>query len=60
VTPADAGGNVTELFLRHEHPYAFLDCSESVEKRIRQAHNLAESSLQPVALLLTRDLMWVE
>ncbi len=32
----------------------------SVEKRIRQAHTLAESSLQPVALLLTRDLMWVE
>src|SRR6266550_830224 len=45
------GGNV---------PYSFLDASASVERRIAQAHTLAESSLQPVALLLTRDLMWEE
>jgi len=55
------GGNVTEALLRAINiPYSFLDAPASVEKRIRQAHTLAESSLQPVALLLTRDLMWVE
>jgi sulfopyruvate decarboxylase subunit alpha len=55
------GGNVTEPILRAMNiPYSFLDAPASVEKRIRDAHTLAESSLQPVALLLTRDLMWVE
>ncbi|PYU64216.1 MAG: sulfopyruvate decarboxylase [Acidobacteria bacterium] len=55
------GGNVTEPLLRAMNiPYSFLDASSSVEKRIAQAHTLAESSLQPVALLLTRDLMWEE
>jgi len=53
------GGNVTEALLRAMSiPYAFLDEIENVPKRIRQAQTLAESSLQPVALLLTRDLMW--
>lgn len=55
------GGNVTEALLRAMGiPYSFLDEVETVEKRIRQAQTLAESSLQPVALLLTRDLMWEE
>jgi sulfopyruvate decarboxylase subunit alpha len=55
------GGNVTEALLRAMGiPYSFLDGIENVEKRIRQAQTLAESSLQPVALLLTRDLMWEE
>src|SRR6266446_8909925 len=55
------GGNVTEPLLRAMNiPYSFLDAPASVEKRIAQAHTLAESSLQPVALLLTRDLMWEE
>jgi len=55
------GGNVTEALLRAMGiPYSFLDGIENVEKRIRQAQTLAESSLQPVALLLTRDLMWDE
>lgn len=55
------GGNVTESLLRAMGiPYSFLDSIDSVEKRIRQAQALAESSLQPVALLLTRDLMWEE
>jgi sulfopyruvate decarboxylase subunit alpha len=53
------GGNVTEPVLRALRiPYFFLDAQETVGKRIRQAQALAESSLQPVALLLTRDLMW--
>jgi sulfopyruvate decarboxylase subunit alpha len=55
------GGNVTEALLRAMGiPYSFLDGIENAEKRIRQAQTLAESSLQPVALLLTRDLMWEE
>src|SRR5712671_4295943 len=55
------GGNVTEALLRAMNiPYSVLDAPASVEKRIRQAQTLAESSLQPVALLLTRDLMWEE
>jgi sulfopyruvate decarboxylase subunit alpha len=55
------GGNVTEPVLRALGiPYSFLDQPGSVETRLRQAQTLAESSLQPVALLLTRDLMWEE
>jgi sulfopyruvate decarboxylase subunit alpha len=55
------GGNVTGPLLRALGiPYSFLDSPESAKKRIRQAQTLAESSLQPVALLLTRDLMWEE
>jgi sulfopyruvate decarboxylase subunit alpha len=55
------GGNVTEALLRAMNiPFTVLDSIQTVEKRIRQAQTLAESSLQPVALLLTRDLMWEE
>lgn len=55
------GGNVTEPVLRALRiPYFFPDSIETVKKRIRDAQTLAESSLQPVAILLTRDLMWEE
>jgi sulfopyruvate decarboxylase subunit alpha len=55
------GGNVTEPVLRALGiPYSLLDSVDTVKKRIQQAQTLAESSLQPVALLLTRDLMWEE
>jgi sulfopyruvate decarboxylase subunit alpha len=55
------GGNVTEALLRAlAIPYSFLDAVSTVKTRVRQAQTLAESSLQPVALLLTRDLMWEE
>jgi sulfopyruvate decarboxylase subunit alpha len=55
------GGNVTEPVLQALRiPYFFLDSAEAVKKRIRQAQTLADSSLQPVAVLLTRDLMWEE
>jgi len=37
-----------------------LDDRDSVAHRVRDAQVLAESSLRPVALLLTRDLMWEE
>src|SRR5580704_11135277 len=55
------GGNVTEPILRALGiPYFFLDALGAVKKRIRQAQILAESSLQPVGILLTRDLLWEE
>ena len=55
------GGNATEPVLRALGiPYSFLDSVDAVKKRIQQAQTLAESSLQPVALLLKRDLMWEE
>jgi sulfopyruvate decarboxylase subunit alpha len=55
------GGNVTEPVLRALGiPYSFLDSAATATKRIQQAQTLAEGSLQPVALLLTRDLMWEE
>jgi sulfopyruvate decarboxylase subunit alpha len=52
------GGGVTEPLLQTLRiPYLRLDGAETVAHRIKQALVLAESSLQPVALLLTRDLM---
>jgi sulfopyruvate decarboxylase subunit alpha len=55
------GGNATEPLLRALGiPYFFLDNVDTVRKKIRQAQTLAESSLQPVAVLLMRDLMWEE
>jgi sulfopyruvate decarboxylase subunit alpha len=55
------GGNVTEPVLRALRiPYLLLDRRETVKQRMRDAQTLAESSLQPVAVLLTRDLMWEE
>ncbi len=55
------GGNVTEAVLQALRiPYLLLDAPQIVVRRIQQAQTLAESSLQPVALLLTRDLMWEE
>ena len=55
------GGSVTEPLLRALGiPYFCLETVESVPTRIAQAHALCASSLQPVALLLTRDLMWEE
>jgi sulfopyruvate decarboxylase subunit alpha len=55
------GGSVTESVLRGlAIPYCFLDSATTAEKRIQHAYTLAASSLQPVAVLLTRDLMWEE
>jgi sulfopyruvate decarboxylase subunit alpha len=53
------GGGVTEPLLRALGiRYEFLDDPASVEKSILEAQTLAYSSLHPVALLLTRKLMW--
>ena len=55
------GGSVTEPLLRALNiPYLLIDEPKTVEKRVRQAQALAENGLQPVAILLTRDLMWEE
>ena len=47
---------------KHPHamgiPHDTLSDPETVEHRIREAQTLAESCLRPVALLLSRDLMW--
>ena len=55
------GGNVTEPVLRALGiPYQFLAHPDHVMQRVQQAQTLATSSSQPVALLLTRELMWEE
>ena len=55
------GGAVTEPLLNALRiPYAFLDDPAQVERRIAEAQTLASSRLHPVALLLTRELMWEE
>ena len=41
-------------------PYDRLDDPVTAPATIRNAQVLAESALRPVALLLTRDLMWEE
>jgi sulfopyruvate decarboxylase subunit alpha len=55
------GGAVTEPLLQAlAIPALRLDEPAHVASRIRKAQTLAESSLKPVALLLSRDLMWEE
>ena len=41
-------------------PYETVDAPEHVERRVDSALTLAHSALRPVALLLTRNLMWEE
>ena len=55
------GGAVTESVLNALRiPTQRLDDPGRVSYQIRQAQTLAHSSNRPVALLLTRDLMWEE
>jgi sulfopyruvate decarboxylase subunit alpha len=55
------GGGVTEPVLQALRiPYERLDGPDRVAPRVRQALTLAYSSLRPVALLLSRELMWEE
>lgn len=52
------GGLVTEPVLQALRiPYKLLDRPDDVVARIQSAQTLAEASLRPVALLLTRELM---
>ncbi|MCH8064099.1 MAG: sulfopyruvate decarboxylase [Chloroflexi bacterium] len=53
------GGLATEPLLQSLGiPYRKLRDPATVEREIREAQTLANSALRPVALLLTRDLMW--
>ena len=55
------GGLVTEPVLQSLGiPYRKLSDPDTVAKDVREAQTLAESASRPVALLLTRDLMWEE
>ena len=55
------GGLATEPLLQVLGiPYRKLSDPATVAKDISQAQTLAESSLRPVALLMTRSLMWEE
>ncbi|MEZ4862040.1 MAG: thiamine pyrophosphate-binding protein [Caldilineaceae bacterium] len=52
------GGMVTEAVLRGLGiPFDYARNSATIGRQIHEAHTLALSSLSPVALLLTRDLM---
>ena len=52
------GGIVTEEVLRALGiPFVYANDAEKVGKQIAEAHTFAHSSLSPVALLLSRDLM---
>jgi sulfopyruvate decarboxylase subunit alpha len=55
------GGGVTEPVLQALRiPYERLDDPARAPARLTQALTLAYSSLRPVALLLSRELMWVD
>ena len=52
------GGIVTEGVLRALNiPFEYARSPKEVGRQIREAYTLSQSSLSPVALLLTRDLM---
>jgi sulfopyruvate decarboxylase subunit alpha len=53
------GGGVTEHVLEALRiPFDCLDAPEQVSRKIAKAQTLAYSASRPVALLLSRDLMW--
>ena len=53
------GGRFTEPLLTALNiPYDHLTNPSDVERQVSEAQTLAESSLRPVALLLSRQLMW--
>jgi sulfopyruvate decarboxylase subunit alpha len=55
------GGMVTEPVLRALNiPIWHLTHPEDIQRRIKDAQTLALSSLHPVAVLLSRELMWEE
>jgi sulfopyruvate decarboxylase subunit alpha len=54
----EGGGVTTHVLDALRIPHARLDDAASVARRIMQAQTMASSANKPVALLLTRDLMW--
>lgn len=56
----EGGGRTIPVLEALDIAWERLDDPKSVAGRVRDAQFLAESSLRPVALLLTRELMWEE
>ena len=55
------GGLITEPLLQALNiPYRKLSSPDTVLKEVTDAQTLAEASMRPIALLLTRELMWEE
>jgi len=54
----EGGGVTTHVLDALRIPYDVLDAPDQVPKKIQKAQTLAYSASRPVALLLTRDLMW--
>ena len=53
------GGLATEPILRALHiPTWHLSSANDIYPRLKDAQTLAHASLHPVAVLLTRELMW--
>ncbi|GCE09815.1 thiamine pyrophosphate-binding protein [Dictyobacter aurantiacus] len=53
------GGLVTEPILRALNiPVWHLNSAADIDRRIKDAQTLAHSALHPVAILLSRELMW--
>ena len=56
----EGGGVTTHVLDALRIPHTVLDSPDHVARRIQKAQTLAYSASRPVALLLTRDLMWEE
>ncbi len=55
------GGLATEPLLRALNiPYCLVSSPGEIARRIKDAQTMANASLHPVAVLLTRELMWEE
>jgi sulfopyruvate decarboxylase subunit alpha len=54
----EGGGVTTQVLDALRIPHVRLDDPASVTRRLTQAQTLAASANKPVAVLLTRDLMW--
>jgi sulfopyruvate decarboxylase subunit alpha len=54
----EGGGVTTHVLDALRIPHARLDDPAAVARRITHAYTMAYASNKPVALLLTRDLMW--
>src|SRR5262245_10738650 len=56
----EGGGVTVPLLDALRIPWERLDRREDAAAKVKKAQALAEAALRPVALLLTRDLMWEE
>ena len=56
----EGGGVTTHVLDALRIPYTRLESPDHVAHRLQQAQTLANSASRPVAVLLSRDLMWEE